>query len=410
MNSLLGFVLFSFLFSCNSLNTNEMENIVVKIDNTLSPIPGINHTDMYYPLIHNKRVGLVVNQTSTFVNGTHLADSLIQSGIDIVRIFAPEHGFRGDASAGETIVDGVDSKTGKKIVSLYGKNKKPSVEDLAGIDVLVFDIQDVGVRFYTYISTLEYVMEAAAENNIDMIILDRPNPNGNFIDGPILETPYKSFVGMQHIPLVYAMTIGEYGQMLKGEKLINQSEALKLKVIACTHYDRDVMFELPIAPSPNLPDILSILLYPSLGFFEGTDFSEGRGTAFPFKVYGHPQYQNKTFSFKPVELPHAKNPKWANSTCYGFNLGDLNPKEVFDNNHLDLSYLYDAYQKTGSVETFFKFPDFFDKLAGTNQIRTSFLDHKSIDKIKKEWTNDIDIFKGIRTKYLIYPESKRLQE
>lgn len=410
MDTLLGFIVFFLLYSCNALNTNHMEDVVVKLDTIRPPVSGINFTEDYYPLITNKRVGLIVNQTSVFTDGTHLVDSLVSSGVNIVKIFAPEHGFRGTASAGETIKDGVDDKTGKQIVSLYGKNKKPTVKDMQGIDIVIFDIQDVGVRFYTYISTLEYVMEAAAENSVDMIILDRPNPNGNFIDGPVLEDEFRSFVGMQNIPVVYAMTIGEYGEMLKGENLFNKSGDLNLKVIPCRNYNRDILFELPVAPSPNLPDIRSVLLYPSVGFFEGTDFSEGRGTDYPFQVYGHPEYRNKAFSFHPRGLLHAKSPKWENTKCYGVYLGDLEPEYIFRNNHLNLEYLYDGYLGTDRSATFFKFPEFFDKLAGTKQLRMSIIEEKPVKEIKSQWEGAIKAFKEIRQKYLIYPEGGRIEE
>ncbi|MCB9033011.1 MAG: DUF1343 domain-containing protein [Chitinophagales bacterium] len=356
----------------------------------------------YLPLLQNKTVALVVNQTSV-INSTHLLDTLISLGINVKKVFAPEHGFRGTADAGEHINNGVDTKTNTPIVSLYGNNKKPSTDQLSNVDIVLFDIQDVGVRFYTYISTLQYVMEACAENNKALIVLDRPNPNGYFVDGPVLEKTHQSFVGMQQIPIVYGMTIGEYAQFLNGEKLLENGVLCNLTVIPCKNYDHNSFYELPIKPSPNLPNMASIYLYPSLCFFEGTtNISLGRGTDKPFQIYGSNDFsKNLPFSFTPVSTEGAKYPPLQNKLCYGYDLSSISIDSLQEM-HINLDYLLNAYQMTKSKNSFFN--DFFVKLAGTNDLKNQIKNGNSANQIKATWQNNIDQFKVIRKKYLLYKD------
>ena len=299
-----------------------------------------NHT-VYLPLLKGKKVGVVTNQTGILSNKTHLVDFLLKNNISIQKIFAPEHGFRGTADAGEHIIDGKDSKTGLSIISLYGDNKKPKPEQLAGIDILVFDLQDVGARFYTYISSLHYIMEACAENNIQLLILDRPNPNGSIIDGPILETAFTSFVGMHPIPLLHGMTIGEYGKMINGEKWLKSGIQCKLTVIPCLNYNRNMSYSLPVKPSPNLPNDQAVNLYASLCLFEGTNISVGRGTEKQFQIYGSPYLPKTGFSFTPKPNLGAQNPVYNGVKCYGEDLSAISRI-----NKLELKWLIKAYQTT----------------------------------------------------------------
>ena len=365
-------------------------------------IVAAERTKEYLPLLQNKKVGLVVNQTSV-VGNTHLLDTLIALKINVVKVFAPEHGFRGTADAGESVKSGIDAKTKTPIISLYGNNKKPKPEQLVDVDILLFDIQDVGVRFYTYISTLEYVMEACAENNKSLIVLDRPNPNGYYIDGPILETTQKSFIGMQQIPIVYGMTIGEYAQMLNGEKWLTNKAQCKLTVIKNQNYDHNTFYSLPIKPSPNLPNIQSIYLYPSLCFFEGTNtVSLGRGTDFPFQIYGSPDFpKNLSYNFTPIPKEGAKTPPLLNQKCYGYNLSEIN-LDTLKQQKFTLKYLINAYQLSSAKPTFFT--SFFEKLAGTSTLRKQIESGMNENAIKKTWQKDLNCFKLIRKKYLLYPD------
>jgi len=365
-------------------------------------IPAAENVAEYYDMLKSKKVAMVVNQTSK-IDNKHLVDSLLELKVDIKRIFAPEHGFRGDADAGEVIKDGVDVKTGLPVVSLYGKKKKPSKDDLAGIEVIVFDIQDVGARFYTYISSLHYVMEACAENNIKLIVLDRPNPNAHYVDGPILEKEFSSFVGMHPVPVVYGMTIGEYAQMINGEGWLSEGAKTDLTVIHNRNYTHDSFYELPIKPSPNLPNIQSILLYPSLCFFEGTNMSIGRGTHNQFQVIGHPKYNGGAFMFTPTSMAGAKYPKHENKECQGINLQNLTKSGLFDQKRLDLSYLIEAHKNLSSqgVE-FFLDNNFFEKLAGTDDLRKQIKQGWTEGKIRDTWTEGLAEFKEVRKKYLIY--------
>ena len=343
----------------------------------------------------------MVNQTS-LIDKTHLLDSLLGRDINVVKIYAPEHGLRGQADAGEIIKDDLDKRTGLPVISLYGKKKKPSPADLSGIDILVFDIQDVGARFYTYISTLHYLMEAAGENKIPLIVLDRPNPNGHYVDGPLLDTVhYRSFIGMHPVPVVYGMTIGELGQMINGEKWIKAE--CQLTVISCTNYDHQKLYELPVRPSPNLPNIRSILLYPGICFFEGTSCSLGRGTSSPFQVVGHPEFPDKTFSFVPTPNPGAMTPPLEGKTCYGMDLTRVDIDSLFETRHLDLSVLLDFYHKLPK-EDFFN-AAFFDKLAGGPGLRESIQKGWTEAQIRESWQNDLEMFKVLRQPYLLYADT-----
>ena len=365
--------------------------------------PGAERTVVYLKLLKGKQVAVVANQTSVLEKKarssskrafTHVVDSLLSLQIHIKKVFAPEHGFRGKADAGEIIRDGFDTKTGLPIVSLYGENKKPSAGHLKGIDVVVFDIQDVGARFYTYISSLHYVMEACAELNIPVLILDRPNPNAHYIDGPILKMKHSSFVGMHKVPIVYGMTIGEYGQMINGENWLKNGVKCDLTVIPIENYTHQTFYSLPIKPSPNLPNDISINLYPSLCFFEGTSVSVGRGTAMQFQVYGSPFLTKNAFSFKPQANEGAKYPKYKNKICFG---EDLRTAERL--NKLDLSFLIKAYEQNSS-KAFFN--SFFTKLAGTEKLQQQVESGLSEKRIRSSWRKGLDTFKKTRSKYLIY--------
>jgi len=365
--------------------------------------PGAERTAVYLKLLKGKQVAVVANQTSVLEKKarssskrafTHVVDSLLSLQIHIKKVFAPEHGFRGKADAGEIIRDGFDTKTGLPIVSLYGENKKPSAGHLKGIDVVVFDIQDVGARFYTYISSLHYVMEACAELNIPVLILDRPNPNAHYIDGPILKMKHSSFVGMHKVPIVYGMTIGEYGQMINGENWLKNGVKCDLTVIPIENYTHQTFYSLPIKPSPNLPNDISINLYPSLCFFEGTSVSVGRGTAMQFQVYGSPFLTKNAFSFKPQANEGAKYPKYKNKICFG---EDLRTAERL--NKLDLSFLIKAYEQNSS-KAFFN--SFFTKLAGTEKLQQQVENGLSEKKIRNSWRKGLSTFKKTRSKYLIY--------
>jgi uncharacterized protein YbbC (DUF1343 family) len=355
-------------------------------------VVGAERTDSYLAYLKDKKVGVIGNQTSMIKN-THLVDSLLSLGIDIIKVFSPEHGFRGNADAGEKVENGIDVKTGLPIISLYGTNKKPYPEQLNKIDILLFDIQDVGARFYTYISTLHYVMEAAAESGIPLIILDRPNPNGHYVDGPIREDEFKSFVGMHPIPIVHAMTMGEYAKMITGEKWI--TENCDLTVIEMENYTHDMSYDLPIKPSPNLPNARAVNLYPSLCLFEGTNISVGRGTKYPFQHFGAPYLENN-YSFTPKSGDGSKQPKHENMLCFGTDLR-------FQENYLtaiNLNWLIATYNECNEKDKFFN--TFFDKLAGNDKLRLQIIEEKSSREIKESWEEGLRKFKIIRKKYLIY--------
>lgn len=365
-------------------------------------VTGAEQTEQYLPLIKNKTVAIVANQTS-LIQKTHLVDSLISLKIKIKCVFAPEHGFRGEAGAGEEIKSALDVKTGVPLISLYGNHLKPSKDDLKSVDWVIFDIQDVGARFYTYISTLQYVMEACAENNIPLLVLDRPNPNGYYIDGPVLEKKYSSFVGMNPIPIVHGLTIGEYAQMLLGEKWLKDSLPCTIKIIRCINYDHSSFYSLPVKPSPNLPDMTSVYLYPSLCLFEGTIISVGRGTPYPFQVIGYPGFKDGDFSFAPVSIPGiAKNPPYENKVCRGFDLREFGEEYVKNYKGLYLFWLKAFFDSAPDKTKFFT--DFFNKLAGTDQLQRQIKDGWSEEKIKESWQPALKKYKQTRKKYLMYKD------
>lgn len=365
-------------------------------------ITGAERTEIYLPLLEGKRVAICGNQSS-LIGKTHLVDSLISRKVNVVKIFSPEHGFRGNAEAGAHISSSTDSKTGLPIISLYGKNKKPTAEQMKGIDLIIFDIQDVGCRFYTYISTLHYVMEAAAENNVDVLILDRPNPNGYFVDGPVLEEKYKSFVGMHPIPVVHGMTIGEYGMMIAGEKWLKDSVVCQLQVISMENYDHTMRYSLPIAPSPNLQTDEAIALYPSLCLFEGTDISIGRGTEIPFMCFGHPKLEIGEFYFTPQPIAGvSENPPQKGEKCRGRDLTEKGIEIIKNGNQFDIQYLIEAYKAFPEKDKFFTNANFFDKLAGNSTLRWQIIYGRDEATIRKSWQEKLQQFKKTRKKYLLY--------
>ena len=367
------------LLSCFGANAQELVIGAEKINEIINSI-------------NNKNVAIVANQTSV-VKNTHLVDTLTSLNQNIMLIFSPEHGFRGEADAGENIKDGVDTKTGIPILSLHGKHKKPTKECLENIDIIIFDIQDVGARFYTYISTLHYILEAASEQGIQVIVLDRPNPNGHYIDGPILEEKYKSFVGKHPIPIVHGMTIGEYAKMIIGEKWIEQN--CNLKIIKMENYNRENIYDLPIKPSPNLPNKKAINLYPSLCLFERTTISIGRGTDYPFQHFGAPFLENN-YSFTPVSGEGSKYPKHENKICFGIDLRFQ--KKIL--NSINLDWIIECYNKSSEKENFFTLN--FDKLAGTDKLRLKIISGMSAEKISETWKEGLVEFQKIREKYLLY--------
>ena len=383
-------------------------------------IPGAEQMEVYLPLIKGKSVGVFANQTS-MVYKTHLVDTLVKRGIKVVKIFGPEHGFRGTASAGEELNNAVDTKTGITVISLYGDHKKPTKEDLKGVDILLFDIQDIGVRFYTYISSLQYYLEAALENHVPLLILDRPNPNGFYVDGPVLEPKFKSFIGMQPIPVVYGLTIGEYALLLAGEKWLSP-EANKInaynitthptvdtpfhvQVIKCGNYDHNSKYILPVAPSPNIRDIQAIYLYPSTCFIEGTVLSEGRGTDKPFQVFGHPSYPNTMYTFTPKPNEGAKSSKCYYQKCYGWDLSSTPEKILKDlNKKIQLKYLLDAYKLFPGKDSFFLKNNFINRLAGNDVLMQQVKQGKTETEIRKSWEPALGNYKKIRKKYLLYKD------
>lgn len=374
----------AFLFCCQPKQTNN------------DVITGASQVDYYLPLLVGKNVALVANQTS-MVNEVHLVDTLLSRNVIITKVFAPEHGFRGEADAGAHIDNTKDLKTGLPILSLYGQNKKPSKQALGGIDIVVFDIQDVGARFYTYISTLHYVMEACAEYSIPVLVLDRPNPNSHYVDGPILDTAFKSFVGMHPIPIVHGMTMVEYAKMINGEYWLKDSLQCELYWQGMKNYDHQKSYELSVKPSPNLPNSQSIALYPSLCLFEGTDISVGRGTSQQFQVIGSPNLDSCLYTFTPISGEGAKYPKHQNEVCCGWDLRDIEVRDKFD-----LEYLIEAHQQYKAKDVRF-FNSFFDKLAGSSQLRIQIESGWTSDQIKQTWQDGLDAFKRKRQLYLIYP-------
>lgn len=392
---LAGFLLGNFSF-CTKSNVQESSE---KVENATVVLPGADRPDRYLPLLEGKRVALAVNQTSVLTqkNQLHLVDFLLQSGVDVKKMFVPEHGFRGDADAGEVVKNQIDAKTGLPLVSLYGASKKPSKEALEDVDVVIFDIQDVGVRFYTFISTLHYLMEACAEQNKPLMILDRPNPNGDYVDGPVLKEGFTSFVGMHPIPVVHGLTVGELAKMINGEGWLDNGVKATLEIIPVADWTHGTPYSLPIKPSPNLPNDVAIRLYPSLCFFEGTDVSLGRGTYFPFQVYGYPDPDFGDFTFTPVSIEGmSKNPPQQDKQCFGKDLRD----EPL-NHRFTLQYLLNAYRLFDKKEQFFN--NFFDKLAGGEQLRKDIQAGKDENTIRAAWQPNLEAYKTMREGYLLYP-------
>jgi uncharacterized protein YbbC (DUF1343 family) len=374
-------------------------NNIVKNNDDLKV--GADKTADYLPLLKGKSVAVIANQSS-YIKKTHLVDSLLKLNVKIKKVFSPEHGFRGSVDAGEKVKSERDNKTGLPLISLYGKNKKPSAEQLKDVDVVIFDIQDVGVRFYTYLSTLHYVMEACAENKKQLLVFDRPNPNGFYIDGPVMEDAYKSFLGLHPVPIVYGMTIGEYAQMINGEGWLKGGVKCNLQIITLSDYTHDDFYELPIRPSPNLPNMASVYLYPSLGLFEGTVVSVGRGTDLPFQVIGHPSLQKTNYAFTPESKPGAAEPKYKGQVCKGYNLADFGNEYMKDRKKIYLFWLIGTYENTPDKSTFFD--ENFNYHAGNSVLQKQIKEGLPEDEIRKTWQDDLAKFRVIRKKYLLYKD------
>ena len=395
------FLLIAFIISSCDNSISQNQKATEEKPGELKKIKtGAEQTEKYFPLIKEKTIAIVANQTS-MISSTHLVDSLHASKFKIKSVFAPEHGFRGEAGAGEHIKSGIDTKTKLPLLSLYGNKKKPSTEDLKDVQLIVFDIQDVGARFYTYISTLFYVMEACAENNIPLLVLDRPNPNGHYIDGPVLEKEFKSFVGIAPIPVVHGLTVGEFAQMVKGEGWLGEDKKCELTVIPVENYTHSTRYELPVRPSPNLPDMTAIYLYPSLCFFEGTVMSVGRGTEKPFQYIGYPDSPVGDIMFTPLPNKGAPDPPHKDKSCRGFDVANHinSPSNL---NKIDLQWLILFYNTHKEKEKFFN--NFFNTLAGTNTLREQIINDVSEEEIKKSWQPDLRKYKEMRKKYLIYED------
>jgi uncharacterized protein YbbC (DUF1343 family) len=365
-------------------------------------LPGAYQTEAFFPQLAGKNIGLVVNHTS-LIGRSHLVDTLLQAGMKVKKVFGPEHGWKGTADDGQLVGDAVDTTRQIEVISLYGKNKKPGAQQLADLDILLFDIQDVGTRFYTYISTLQYVMEAAAESDLPVIVLDRPNPNAHYVDGPVLDTAYRSFVGLNPIPAVYGMTIGEYALMLNGEGWLANGVECALQVVRCKNYTHKTAYELPVKPSPNLPNMRSVYLYPSLCFFEGTVVSEGRGTDLPFQCFGHPALYVYSYAFTPQPGPGAANPKLEGKTCLGRSFEQMSPDSIRQWSQIKIEYLIEAFNNfQEDKSTFFLKNNYIDKLSGSNNLRKMVLEGKSATEIRATWQEGIEAFMPVREKYLLY--------
>jgi uncharacterized protein YbbC (DUF1343 family) len=377
----------------------------VAVKKIIAPIlPAADRLDAYLDYLKGRKIGMLINQTSIIgYNKKPLVDSLLKLGVNVKKIYGPEHGFRGNASDGATINNTVDPVTGLPAISLYGKHYKPTPTDLKGIDLMIFDVQDVGTRFYTYISTLHYVMEACAENNIELMVLDRPNPNGVYVDGPILDTAgFRSFVGMHPIPVLHGMTIAEYAQMINGEGWLKNKVKCKLKIIKVANYERKMDYILPVSPSPNLNTAQSIVLYPHICFFEGTKLSLGRGTLFPFQVVGSPLLKDKyEFSFKPVSIPGmSDNPPLKDTLCYGLDLKNYNMQTIRGSGKLNLAWVIDMYKIYPDKAHFFI--PYFKRLAGNDELRKQIIAGKTEAEIRQSWEPGLTKFKAMRAKYLLY--------
>lgn len=407
MNPTAVFILSCLLVLQSCKETSTAQSTITSISTEKKNIlVGASRISEYLPLLQGKRIAVVANQTSR-VGATHLVDTLLAHHVNVQCVFAPEHGFRGEAGAGETIRDGKDAKTGLPVFSLYGKNKKPTPEQLSKTDVIVFDIQDVGARFYTYISTMHYAMEAAAELGKEFIVLDRPNPNGFYIDGPVLDTNYRSFVGMHPIPVVHGCTVGELAQMINGEKWLKGGKTCKLTVITCQRYTHEEVYELPVPPSPNLPNMAAVYLYPSLCFFEGTVVSVGRGTDLPFQCIGYPGNTTGTFTFTPADKPGiAMDPPHEGKTCHGHSLAAFGSFYFRSSRLLYLDWLTGLYEASADKDKFFSQAAFFDKLAGTDQLRKQVIQGMSPVEIRATWQPGLERYRAMRKAYLLYPESE----
>ncbi|MBC7924011.1 MAG: DUF1343 domain-containing protein, partial [Ferruginibacter sp.] len=385
-------------------------------------LTGAEQLPLYLPDLRGKRVAMVVNHTS-LVGNTHLVDTLLRLGVKVNKIFAPEHGFRGDAANGEHVANGVDIRSQLPIVSLYGSNRKPRSDQLTDVDAVIFDIQDVGTRFFTYIGTMHYVMEACAENGKRLIVLDRPNPNGDYVDGPVLDTSLRSFIGMHPVPIVHGLTVGEMAMMINGEKWLAGGRQCALKVIKNAHYTHQTPYLVTQRPSPNLPNALAVRLYPSLCLFEGTTISVGRGTDLPFLVIGAPDPRYGSYAFTPRSRSESKYPPHENQRCYGLNLSaGTAPESIagtasslrrpvedslfrfLGNKKLTLSYLLDFYQKTPDKPAFFNANNFFDMLAGTRRLRQQIQSGMTEAQIRDTWQADLGVYRRLRANYLLYPD------
>jgi uncharacterized protein YbbC (DUF1343 family) len=365
-------------------------------------IPGAERTEKYFPELANKRIAVVCNHTS-LINRTLLVDSLLLSGLKIKKIFCPEHGFHGTAAAGEKITNSIDSLSGLQVVSLYGKHYKPTPDDLSDADIVVFDLQDVGVRFYTYLSTLHYVMEACAENDKPLIVLDHPNPNGHYISGPIMKKKFRSFAGLHPVPIVYGMTIGEYAQMINGEKWLKGKKNCKLMIVPCLNYTHDSLYHLKASPSPNLRNMQAVYLYPSLALFEGTVINVGRGSDFPFQVFGNPDLMNSSFSYTPKSNDSTgKYLLHSGKLCYGVDLRDLTEKELSANRAINIKYLLYAYKNFPNKKQFFNL--YFLNLSGTKRLKRQIKWGRSPEKIERSWDHGLKRFSKVRRKYLLYED------
>lgn len=380
--------------NCNSANkTSTSSNEVIL---------GAARTETYFPILEGKRVGLVVNQTSV-VDSMHLVDFLRSKKVNIAAIYAPEHGYRGTVERGEYIESATDSVTGLSIYSIYGRLRKPTPEILKGIDVMVFDIQDIGVRFFTVVSTMSNVMEACAENGIKLIILDRPNPLGYYVDGPVMKPEFSNFIGMHQVPVVHGMTLGEYAMMINGEGWLKDSVKCDLEIVQLKNYTHSTKYQLPIAPSPNLPDMKSVYLYPSVCFFEGAEVNEGRGTYKPFQQFGTPWFIPRAHSYIPRSIPVLSlHPKFENQVCYGYDLSGMEISELQRIKQVQLNYLIEFYRKSDQKELFFT--DFFENLAGSDTLRKQIMAGQTEEQIRESWQTDLDRYKEMRKKYLLYQE------
>ncbi len=365
--------------------------------------PGAWQTEKYFPMLEGKRVAFAGNHTAKILD-THLVDSLLSAGVNVVKVFSPEHGFRGHAAAGEHVASGIDQQTGLPVVSLYGANRRPTAEQVLDVDIIVFDIQDVGTRFYTYISTMTYIMEEAARQDVPMLILDRPNPTGHYIDGPVLEPEFSSFVGLHPIPIVHGMTIGEYALMVNGEGWLENGISCDLQIIPVENYSHSTPYEIPVPPSPNLPNMHAIYLYPSLCLFEGTVISLGRGTDKAFQVYGHPEFPKNHFpyAFTPRSVAAAPNPPHLNALCRGIDLSEMDIRQLMIKDHINLEYLINAYRHFPDKDIFFN--PFFERLAGTAVLRKQIIDGLTAEEIRDSWKDGLEDFARIRAKYLLYPD------